>query len=150
VPATGPAVILKRLVEAPVNEVFRAWTDPALIRRWLAPDPYEVCEVEADVRPGGRYSIVVREPNGRLHKTTGTYREVVPDRRLVKTWFYEGPFGPDETPSIVTVELREVSPGRTELTLTHAQLRDEDAAKRVGSGWALCFDKLEAITGEAK
>jgi uncharacterized protein YndB with AHSA1/START domain len=144
-PTTVPTVTLKRLIEAPVADVFRAWTDPALIQRWLAPAPCEVREAEADVRPGGRYSIVVVEPDGKVHKTTGTYREVVPGRRLVKTWSYDGPYGSDETPSVLTVEFREVGPGVTELTLSHAQLRDGEALERVTAGWGLCVDKLEAL-----
>jgi uncharacterized protein YndB with AHSA1/START domain len=147
-PTTVPTVTLKRRIEAPVADVFRAWTDPALIQRWLASGPCEVREARADARPGGRYTIVVVEPNGDVHTTTGTYREVIPGRRLVKTWSYSGPHGPDETPSIVTVEFREVGPAVTELTLTHAQLRDEEAVELVVTGWGLCFDKLEALTGE--
>jgi len=84
-------------------------------------------------------------PGGDVHKTSGEYLEVVPHRRLVKTWAYDGPYGRDETPSILTVEFREVRPGVTELTLTHAQLRDEKASERGGAGWVLCLDKLAAL-----
>jgi uncharacterized protein YndB with AHSA1/START domain len=68
----------------------------------------------------------------------------VAPRRLVKTWFYDGPHGRYETPSLVTVDLREVRPGVTELTLTHAKLRDDDT-REAGAGWGLCLDKLTAL-----
>lgn len=144
-PTTVHTITLTRTIEAPVARVFQAWIDPALIRRWLAPHPYEVREAIADARPGGRYSIVVVGPDGDVHTTTGEYREVVPDRRLVKTWLYAGPHGNDETPSIVTVDVREIRPGVTELTLTHAQLRDKAAIDGAGTGWSLCLDKLAAL-----
>ncbi len=116
-PATMPTITLTRTIHAPAVQVFQAWTDPALIRRWLAPHPCEVRQAIVDARPGGRYSIAVVEPNGNVHTTTGEYLEVVPGRRLVKTWVYAGPYAYDDTPSVVTVDFREVRPGVTELTL---------------------------------
>jgi uncharacterized protein YndB with AHSA1/START domain len=145
VPATIPTITLTRTIDAPAIEVFRAWTDAALIERWLAPQPCVVREATVDPRPGGRYSIIVEEPNGNVHTTTGEYREVVPGRRLVKTWAYDGPYGRDETPSLLTVDFREVRPGVTELTLTHQQLRDTAASEGVGAGWRLCLNNLAAL-----
>jgi uncharacterized protein YndB with AHSA1/START domain len=144
-PTTTPTVTLTRTFEAPALRVFQAWIDPDLIHQWLAPHPYVVREAIVDARPGGRYSIVVVDPDGVEHRTTGEYREIVPGRRLVKTWFYDGPFGADTTPSILTVEFREVRPSVTELTLTHARLRDATAGENVTTGWTLCLDKLDAL-----
>ena len=90
---TAPAsVTIVRTFASPVAEVFTAWTDPALLRRWLAPDPWQVLEASADARPGGRYRIVVIDAEGDRHVTSGEYREVVPGKRLVKTWVYEGKY----------------------------------------------------------
>ena len=144
-PTTVPTVTLTRTIDASAMRVFQAWTDPVLIQRWLAPHPCKVRQATVDARPGGRYLIVVVDPDGVEHRTTGEYREIVPGHRLVKTWSYEGPFGADTTPSILTVEFREVRPSVTELTLTHAQLRDERASEGVGAGWVLCLDKLAAL-----
>jgi uncharacterized protein YndB with AHSA1/START domain len=143
--STVPTITLTRTIDAPVSQVFQAWTDPTLIQRWLAPQPCEVREASADARPGGRYTIVVVEPNGNVHTTSGEYREVVPGRRLMKTWFYDGPFGSDKTPSLLTVDFRELRPGVTQLTLTHAQLRDDAASKLASAGWALCLDQLASV-----
>ena len=144
-PATVPAIKMTRIIDAPVAKVFQAWTDPALLKRWLAPHPFEVREAKADARAGGRYTIVVANGDDGPHTTTGEYLEVVPDRRLVQTWFYDGPYGRDETPSVLTVEFREVRPGVTELTLTHAKLRDDETSGGASAGWVLCLDKLAAL-----
>ncbi|GMR23887.1 MAG: SRPBCC domain-containing protein [Acidobacteriota bacterium] len=144
-PATLPELKMTRTIDAPVANVFQAWTDATLMKRWLAPHPYEVREAKADARPGGKYRIVVASADDGPHTTTGEYLEVEPDRRLVKTWFYEGPHGNDETPSVLTVDFREVRPGVTELTLTHAKLRDDEARGGASAGWALILDKLEAL-----
>jgi catechol 2,3-dioxygenase-like lactoylglutathione lyase family enzyme len=73
------------------------------------------------------------------------YLEVVPNRRLVKTWAYDGPNVRDETPSVLTIDFRELRPGVTELTLTHAQLGDDKTSEGVGAGWALCLDQLAGL-----
>ncbi len=140
--STVPAIKMTRTINAPVAKVFEAWTDAAQLKRWLAPHPYEVREATADARPGGRYRIVVATVDDGPHTTTGEYLEVEPGRRLVMTWFYEGPLGKDETPSVVTVDFLEVAPGATEVTLTHAELRSDEGGRE---GWTLILDKLAAL-----
>lgn len=137
-----PTITLTRTLDASLVKVFQAWTDPDLIKRWMAPHPYEVREVSTDARTGGRYSMSCVGPEGDVHTTTGEYLEVTPHSRLVKTWFYDGPHGRDETPSLLTVDFREVKPGVTELTLTHSKLRDEKDREGASAGWALILDKL--------
>ena len=63
----------------------------------------------------------------------------------MKTWFYDGPHGRDETPSLLTVDFREVRPGMTELTLTLAKFRDDVEGASASAGWALCLDELVAL-----
>jgi uncharacterized protein YndB with AHSA1/START domain len=142
---TPPEIVLTRRLQASPDQVFRAWIDPQLMKQWLAPDPCEVREAVVDARPGGRYSIVVVDPDGNVHTTTGEYRELVPGKRLVKTWAYEGPFAFERTASLVTVDLRELGPGVTELTLTHGQIVDEAGRAGAGAGWVLCLDKLAKL-----
>lgn len=73
-PSAVPELRMVRTIDASVTEVFAAWTDPALLRRWLAPYPYEVLEAAADARPGGSYRISVVGPEGDVHVTTGSTR----------------------------------------------------------------------------
>ncbi len=46
-------LVLTRLINAPREKVYRAWTDPELLKQWFAPKPYTTPVVELDVRPGG-------------------------------------------------------------------------------------------------
>lgn len=145
-----PPVVRVRTLRAPAERVFAAWTDAALLGRWLAAHHCVVTEVSADARVGGAYRIVVAEPDGSVHVTTGEYRELVPGERVVMTWRYDGPHGPDREPSLLTVELREVEPGTTELTLTHERARDLRSRELLAAGWPTCLDKLERLlTGAA-
>ena len=77
------SVSLVRIINAPVEVVFAAWTDAALMQRWLAPERSVRTAVEVDAEPhvGGRYRIVVIGP-GDLLVTAGEYREVVPGKSL--------------------------------------------------------------------
>ena len=61
---------------------------------------------------------------------------------IILTWFYEGPHGDDETPSVLTVEFREVGPNVTEITLTHAKIRADASLENATSGWELILDRL--------
>ncbi len=145
-PTDAPSIRIVRILPSSADEVFTAWTDPALLRQWLAPSPCEVLEASADARPGGRYRIVVVDPEGDQHVTSGEYREVVPGRRLVKTWVYEGKYsaaGP--YPTLLTVDFRETGPRSTELTIRQDRLLTPEDREGNREGWRLCLDKLDAL-----
>ncbi|HEU0080364.1 MAG TPA: SRPBCC domain-containing protein [Longimicrobiaceae bacterium] len=144
--ADAPTLTVVRTIGAPPDRVFEAWTDPALLRRWLAPGRLEVVEAAADPRVGGGYRVVVVDPMGNHHVTTGEYRELVPGRRLVKTWVYEGPSHPaGRYPTLLTVDFRDAGAGTTELTIRQDRLLTEMDREGNREGWRLCLDKLEAL-----
>jgi uncharacterized protein YndB with AHSA1/START domain len=58
--AEGRDLILRRIIEAPREKVFQAWTDPALLKQWFAPRPWTTPVAETDVRVGGSTLIVMR------------------------------------------------------------------------------------------
>ena len=80
---------LHRTIDAPVETVFAAWTDPDLLSQWLAPDDAVVARTVAEARVGGRFLIEMRGKDGGKWVTRGRYREVVPNSRLVHTWCWE-------------------------------------------------------------
>jgi uncharacterized protein YndB with AHSA1/START domain len=140
-----PELRLTRIVDGPVEEVFRAWTEGALLRRWWGPDQFSIPAAELDARPGGRYRLVMASPEGRTMAITGTYREVDPPRRLVFTWRWEAGV-PDEVESVVTVELSPLGE-RTELVLTHTGFPDARTAAPYGDGWGVALPRLVALFG---
>lgn len=140
----GPSLRLRlrRLLPAPPEEVFDAWTDPEQVRQWLCPGTGTVPEASIDARPGGRFRIIMRS-EGRDYVHTGEYRELVRPRRLVFTWISEETAGRE---SLVTVELRRRG-GRTEMTLTHEALPDDASRDRHRGGWSSILDRLEGRLG---
>lgn len=137
-----PSISIVRKFKAAPEKVWRAWTDPQTLKQWMAPsDAFAVLLAEADVRVGGRYRIVMKSPEGEEHDLSGSYREVVPNRKLVYTWAWKST---PERESLVTVELRAAG-GGTELTLRHEQFFDAAARDRHQHGWDACIVRLERL-----
>ncbi len=147
---TGPnseALRIYRLLDAPVDEVFQAWVDPAELMSWFGPQGCVVDSVEADCSVGGRYSILMTIPGGSQVRHVGHYLEVDPPNRLVFTWILadqacEGDRGHHAE---TTVYLDLVAVGdKTELTLTHESLPDTGAVEAHRVGWSGSLDRLVA------
>lgn len=142
---TLPSVTLVRRIRASPARVWAAITRPEQMLQWWGPDAGPTLSVVADVRPGGRFSVVFRLQDGSEHNPTGVYQEVVPEETLVFTWEWAGRSEPD---SLVTFRLAPLD-GGTELTLTHEQLPDDAARKSHEAGWIGLLDKLPAFLGDA-
>jgi hypothetical protein len=81
--ASDRDLIITRIINAPREKVFKAWTDPELLKQWFAPLPYTTPIAELDVRPGGANLIVMRDPQGNDLPNRGVYLEVVENERIV-------------------------------------------------------------------
>ena len=135
-----PSLALVRNLDAAPAKVWRALTEPEMLKKWMAPDDaFKVPVAETQVRVGGRYHIVMISPDGEEHDVSGVYREIVPNKKLVYTWAWKTT---PERESIVTIELRSAGSG-TELTLRHEQFADEEARNRHEHGWKGCLARLE-------
>jgi uncharacterized protein YndB with AHSA1/START domain len=146
------AVHMERVIPAPPDEVYRAWLDPQLLRRWMAPGPFEVIRAEVDERVGGRFAIWHSEGGTDAGGFECELLELVPDRRIVFRWGFVGPLRGDgpRFDSVLTVTLAEAVGGKTVLTLVHERLDDlanalPDVAGNVGPGWDLVLDKLSSL-----
>lgn len=91
------ALSIERHIPAPPAAVWRAWT--GRLEEWFAPAPWKTVEAELDLRPGGRFHIVMEGPDGeRVDEGAGVFLEVQPERRIVFTdalgpdWVPRGPF----------------------------------------------------------
>lgn len=145
---TKTTLSLRRVIDAPVEEVFEAFLDPEAVAAWYNPGGGMTTEVETwEPRPGGELDItMVADPEMELeaddpgkYRSTGTFREVVENERIVHTMSWIG--GPDWRDSLVTVEFKEVLDG-TEILLVHAELPDREAVESATSGWRGCLESL--------
>ena len=145
-------LVLTRLINAPRAKVYRAWTDPELLKQWFAPKPYTTPIVEIDVRPGGSAYFVMRSPDGNDLPNRGVYLEVVPNEKLVSTDAYVKAWEPSEKPFMTLILTFEDEGGKTRYTarVRHWTVADREAHEKMGfhEGWGLCTDQLEALVAK--
>lgn len=136
-----PSLTLTREYAAPPEKVWRAWTDPQVLKRWWAPSAGQgVSLAELDVRVGGRYRICFGGADGNEHECAGVYQEVAKPKKLVFTWSW-----PRTTPdriSLVTI-LFNAKGGGTELVFKHERFADEAARDNHKRGWTGLLEKLD-------
>ena len=144
---------ITRLINAPRERVFQAWTDPEQLKSWFRPDDDTVVPlVKSDLRAGGKYRIQMKKPDGEFHTAVGTYREVKPPERLVFTWAWEKDGGePDfgevePTEMLITLEFHSRDQ-QTELVLTQEKFASVESRDRHEHGWTGCLDQLEKFFG---
>ena len=145
-------LVLTRLINAPRAKVYRAWTDPELLKQWFAPKPYTTPIVEIDARPGGSAYFVMRGPDGKDLPNRGVYLEVVPNEKLVSTDAYVKAWEPSEKPFMTLILTFEDEDGKTRYTarVRHWSVADREAHEKMGfhEGWGLCTDQLEALVAK--
>ena len=137
--AERPSLTLRRHYPVGCEKVWRAWTQPEALKAWFGPD--EIVEVplaEVDLRVGGRFRVTMRAADGETHDVSGTYLEIVPERKLVFSWAWRST---PERVSRVTVRLAPDGQG-CELVLLHEQFFDEAAREGHRHGWTGAVDKL--------
>ncbi|OAE02710.1 SRPBCC family protein [Arthrobacter sp. OY3WO11] len=78
-------ILITRTVEAPRHLVYKAWTTPDLVRKWWAGRRGEMTVVDMDLREGGAWRYVMVASGGFEVAFHGTYREIVPNERIVHT-----------------------------------------------------------------
>jgi uncharacterized protein YndB with AHSA1/START domain len=132
------ALVVRRLLPAPREQVFAAWLDPESLAQWMCPGDVVSARVEIDPRVGGKLRIVMmRGETGVEH--WGEYLVIEPPARLSFSWISNYT---DLMPTMVTVELLDRG-SQTELVLTHRRLPD-GKVERHRQGWTDIVRKLEA------
>ncbi|MEO5916049.1 MAG: SRPBCC domain-containing protein [Luteolibacter sp.] len=144
----GHKLVVTREFDAPLELVWKAWTEPAQVKEWLGSgDDMTVESVKMDLRTGGKFRIQQKMADGEYYTAAGTYLEVKAPERLVYTWDWEkdgseADFGELEgNETQVTVEFQAVGK-RTKVALTHkkfASVKSRDSHER---GWTTWLAKV--------
>ncbi|MGB8315320.1 MAG: SRPBCC domain-containing protein [Aestuariivirga sp.] len=128
------------IIKAPRPVVYAAWTTAETLRKWFAPGDRKPDPAILDVRPGGKYRIIMVGQED-SPAAVGEYREVVPGEKLVFTWGWDG--DPSQ-PTLVTVTFKDVKDG-TEVTLLHERFTTAETCEHHRMGWQAIMDKLPAL-----
>jgi len=137
--AAKPSLTLKRRIKAAPEKVYAAWTEPEKLMRWFGPDEGKVVSAKTDVRVGGGFRIVFHTMDGEQHDVSGTYSEVVPNRKLAFSWAWRTM---PERESRLTLTFKP-DDDATLFTLFHEQFADQAARDGHEQGWNGALDKLE-------
>ena len=138
---------IRRLIKAPRDRVYAAWTDPAQLKQWFGPENVQTRELVADARVGGKFVWDLINSEGEKMTMRGEYRELQPGKRIVFSWQWEDDEDWENHISIVTVELADAE-GGTELRLIHEQLPNEQSRDGHTRGWNSALDKLQKFFNE--
>lgn len=159
-------IVIERIFNAPPAAVWRAWTDPELIKTWWGPEGFSAPSVKVDLRVGGQYIFAMHGPKGsewdKDMYSAGIYKEIVPNVKLVVTDYFSdengkmmdpADFGQDPNfpkESTVTVLFEEAPAGKTKFSIIYPKPETKeqmDAMLKSGmnEGWNSSLDKLEKV-----
>lgn len=143
-------LVFAMTLEAPRENVWRCWTEPALLKQWFTPKPWTTPHAELDVRPGGKCLVVMRSPEGEEHPNPGIYLEIDPGRKLVTTDAYSEDWQPsDKAFMTLIVTLEDSDSGGTDYraVVRHWSEEDRAAHEKMGfhDGWAMAARQLEEV-----
>ncbi len=146
---------ISRLVRAPRATLWRAWTEPALLKEWWCPKPWTT-EVRAfDLRPGGAFHTFMQGPDGGTSDNPGCFVAVVPQQRLVFTSMLLADWRPATPwmPFTATISMADEGDGtRYIATVMHPDKATRDQHEQMGffDGWGTCIDQLEALARQLR
>ncbi len=157
-------VVVARALDAQVEEAWKAWSDPAYVRRWWGPTGFTSPSAEIDFRVGGSSLVCMRAPaeyGGREMYHTWAYKTIEPHERIEFVSRFADEKGnhldpaamgmppgvPPDVPHVIA--LRASSDGRTELTVTERGYTTEEARDVSRAGMEQCLEKVAAIVADA-
>lgn len=148
---TTPAdrvLTLTRVFDAPRSLVFKMWTQPEHLVRWLGGPSTKSVTCKLDPRPGGAWHVVMCLDDGTDHRVSGVYREVVPPERLSFTWAWEEADGAHSHETLVTVTFAEHG-AQTKLTLRQEVFESAEMCNRHRIGWSTSLERLAGALAAA-
>lgn len=138
---------ITRVFDAPRDRVWRAWTQPAVMARWLHPHGLRTPEesVFVDLRVGGCFRFSMVDEAGTSHSSGGEYLEVREPGLLRCTWG-----APDEPVAEIEVRLTKIAGGRTEMVFRlRGHVEDTGQVDSVWTGWREAIAELDREMGGA-
>jgi uncharacterized protein YndB with AHSA1/START domain len=151
--------VIKREFNAPLERVWKAWTEAERLGKWWGPAGFDIVSVKLDLRPGGTFLYCLRSPDGQDMWGKFLFREIVPQERLVFiVSFSDESGGISRHPLhegwplqiLSTVTFADAGAGKTRITVhwvpyqaTAAERKVfEDGKDSMRQGWTGTFDRL--------
>jgi uncharacterized protein YndB with AHSA1/START domain len=138
-------ILIEREFAAPAHLVWRAVTEPELVRRWWHSGRGEMTVCEIDLRVGGTWRYAMRPEGGEEFAFYGEFLEIVPDEKIVQTETFE-PFPDNASTNTMTLtEVDGVTLLRTLVQHDTPEARDMHVNSGMEAGMQDAFDRLERV-----
>ena len=145
----------ERTFNAPIADIWRVWNDADSIQKWWGPKGYTALVVRNDAREGGSYLWAMKSAQGKMSWSTGTYKEVVVNKKIVSTMSFSNENGktipgsqvsvPGKWPDEITVIVA-FSESEGKSTVTVAEVGIPLIVYPLSKmGWAQQFDKIQSL-----
>ncbi|MEN6621950.1 MAG: SRPBCC domain-containing protein [Smithella sp.] len=162
----GKGITIEKNINAPRLAVWRAWIEPELIKKWWGPEGFSSPGIKMDLKIGGQYIFAMHGPKGsewdKDMYSAGTFKEIVPNEKLVVTDFFSDENGQIMEPAdfgmdpgfpkelTVTVLFEEIEQGKTKLSIIYPKPETKEqmeAMRKSGmkEGWSSSLNKLKNI-----
>lgn len=146
-PEARDVLVVKRLLSAPIERVFEAWTNAEVLAKWFGPDGFLVSHAETNLTVGGTYEIVIDSPEGNRIRHFGSYVQISRPHKLIFTWMLEDQacMGSEDqcAETLVSIEFKSIEES-AEITITHEHLPSQEAYDGHAFGWSSSLDSLAA------
>jgi uncharacterized protein YndB with AHSA1/START domain len=144
-------LVLELVLDAPVEKLYRGWTEPALMTQWFAPKPWTTPKIDNDLRAGGRANVTMANPEGQEFPNNGIYLELIPNQKIVFTDAFTEGWKPAGRPFFVgEVTFTDLGNGKTQYRAVARHWTEEakNEHEKMGfhGGWEMCARQLEALT----
>jgi len=148
-----PPIEITRIYRAPIEWVWRAWSDPEIIKQWWGPSRYISNHAKNDFRVGGKYLFDMESPEGKVTWSTGVYETIIPYKKIVCTDSFSDEFGniilgkdigmPGVWPEklYITIDFEKIDNNQTKIIIRHEGTPREVHDECIQS-WNQSFDKL--------
>jgi uncharacterized protein YndB with AHSA1/START domain len=153
---SSPLVTISRILNAPIEQVWKSWSKEELIKKWWGPEGFTCPTAKIDFREGGKYLLGMQDSSGKIIWSSGIYKEIVPNKKIVSTDHFSDEFGnpifasaagmPGEWPldCIITVEFSNDNVKQTKMIINHEGIPKEMHDDCV-EGWNSSINKLQKL-----
>jgi uncharacterized protein YndB with AHSA1/START domain len=165
-PEAKPFVIA-RVFDAPRELVFKAFTDPEMMKHWWGPKGFRVITQTMDLRPGGMYHYGLAAADGNAMWGRMIYREIAAPEQIVFVNSFSDEKGGVTRPPMAagwpleilsTIIFEDAGDGRTRMTITSLPINESEAEREtfnkgrasMTGGWTGTLDKLAAYLAQIK
>lgn len=162
-------IVIERVFDAPRELVWKAWTDPEMVKKWWGPEGFTAPHATIDFKVGGKYIYAMHGPSGsewdKDMYSAGIFKEIVPHEKIVTSDYFsdeqgnkvnpvdfgQDPDSPSEMEVVITFE--DAEEGKTKLTITYPRPDNEaqfEAMLKSGmkEGWSSSLNKFEKALKE--